>query len=104
MAVSDGKSSSGRDSDSRDDSITVTINVENVDEPGTVALSSHQPQVAVALTATLTDPDGGLDRVTWLWERSADQAGWTEIDGAASNSYTPGRRRPRQLSAGDGVV
>ncbi len=89
VAVSDGKSSSGRDSDTRDDSITVTIDVENVDEPGAVALSSHQPQVAVALTATLTDPDGGLDRVTWLWERSADQAAWTGVDGAASNSYTP---------------
>ena len=89
VAVSDGKSSSGRESDSRDDSITVTIDVKNVDEPGVVALSSHQPQVNVALTATLTDPDGGLARVVWLWERSADQAGWTEIDGAASNSYTP---------------
>ena len=89
VSVSDGKSSSGRDSDSRDDSITVTINVENADEPGAVALSSHRPQVDVALTATLTDPDGGLARVVWLWERSADQADWTEIDGAASNSYTP---------------
>ena len=89
VSVSDGKSSSGRGSDSRDDSITVTITVENVDEPGAAALSSHRPQVAVALTATLTDPDDGLDRITWLWERSADQADWTEVDGAASNSYTP---------------
>ena len=89
VAVSDGKSSSGRDSDSRDDSITVTISVENVDEPGEVALSFLQPQVAVALTATLTDPDGGLAGVVWLWERSADQADWTEIDEAASDVYTP---------------
>ena len=89
VSVSDGKSSSGRDSDSRDGSITVTINVENVDEPGSVALSSHQPQVAVALTATLTDPDGGLSGITWLWERSADQAAWTEINGARTESYTP---------------
>ncbi len=89
VSVTDGKSSSGRDSDSRDDSITVTINVENVDEPGAVALSSHQPQVDVALTATLTDLDGGLVRVVWLWERSADQADWTEIDGPVSDIYTP---------------
>ena len=89
VAVSDGKSSSGGASNSNDDYITVTINVENVDEPGTVALSSHQPQVAVALTATLTDPDGGLDGVVWLWERSADQADWIEIDGAVSDVYTP---------------
>ena len=55
----------------------------------TVALSSHQPQVDVALTATLTDLDGGLVGVVWLWERSADQADWTEIDGAVSDAYTP---------------
>ena len=89
VAVSDGKSSSGGASNSNDDYITVTIDVENVDEPGTVALSSHQPQVDVALTATLTDPDGGLDGVVWLWERSADQADWIEIDGAVSDVYTP---------------
>ena len=89
VSVSDGKSSSGRDSDARDDSITVTIDIENVDEPGEVALSSHQPQVAVALTATLTDLDGGLSGITWLWERSADQTDWTEIDGARTASYTP---------------
>ena len=89
VAVSDGKSSSGGASNSNDDYITVTIDVENVDEPGTVALSSHQPRVAVALTATLTDPDGGLDGVVWLWERSADQADWIEIDGAVSDVYTP---------------
>ena len=89
VSVSDGKSSSGRDSDARDDSVTVTINVENLDEPGAVALSSHQPQVDVALTATLTDLDGGLADVVWLWERSADQADWTEIDGARTESYTP---------------
>ena len=89
VSVSDGKSSSGRDSDTRDDSITVTINVVNVDEPGEVALSSHQPQVDVALTATLADLDGGLVGVVWLWERSADQADWTEIDGARARIYTP---------------
>ena len=83
------RGSSGRDRNSPDDSITVTINVENVDEPGAVALSSLVPQLAVALTATLTDPDGGLARVVWLWERSADQTFWTRIDGARTESYTP---------------
>ena len=36
VSVSDGKGSSGRESDAGDDSITVTINVENVDEPDAV--------------------------------------------------------------------
>ena len=89
VSVSDGKSSSGRDSDVRDDSVTVTIDVVNVDEPGAVALSPRQPQVDIALTATLTDLDGGLAGIVWLWERSADQADWTEVDGARTESYTP---------------
>ena len=89
VAVSDGKSSSGRTSNSNDDFITVTITVTNEDEAGTVALSSADPDVGVSLIATLTDPDGGLDRVVWSWERSADQTAWTAIRGAASAAYTP---------------
>ena len=89
VAVSDGKSSSGGSSNSNDDYITVTITVTNADEPGAVALSSLDPHVDVAITAALTDPDGGLDRVVWSWARSADQTAWAAISGAASASYTP---------------
>ena len=39
----------------------ITINLDNVEEPGTVTLSSLQPLVATPLTATLDDPDG----VSW---------------------------------------
>ena len=35
----------------------VTIEITNVDEPGTVTLSTLQPQVGVAIVATLADPD-----------------------------------------------
>ena len=35
----------------------LTIEVTNVEEPGTVTLSTLQPQVGVAITATLDDPD-----------------------------------------------
>ena len=35
----------------------VTIEVTNVDEPGTVTLSTLQPQVQRPITATLDDPD-----------------------------------------------
>ena len=89
VAVSDGKSSSGGSSNSNDDYITVTITVTNEDEDGTVALSLSEPDVDVALTASLTDPDGGLARVVWSWERSTDETAWTAISGAASASYTP---------------
>ena len=38
--------------------ITVTIEVLNVDEDGVVTLSQLQPQVDTALRASLDDPDG----------------------------------------------
>ena len=71
------------------DTITITIYVNNVDEAGTVTLSSLQPLVAIPLTATLDDPDGVSGSVTWSWARSPNGASsWTLISGA-SDSYTP---------------
>ena len=35
-----------------------TVNVTNVNEPGSIELSTVQPQVGVPITATLNDPDG----------------------------------------------
>ena len=66
--------------------LTVTIN--NLDEAGSLTLSSEYPQVDAELTATLTDPDGASD-IIWVWERSSNRSTWTEIAGADSNSYTP---------------
>ena len=66
----------------------LTVTVENRDETGSLSLSSEQPQVGTALTATLTDPDIVSD-TTWVWEQSADKSTWTDIEGAASGSYTP---------------
>ena len=67
----------------------IAIYVNNVEEPGTVTLSSLQPLVAIPLTATLDDPDGVSGSVTWLWARSPNGASdWTLISGA-SDSYTP---------------
>ena len=44
------------------DTISVTINVTDVDEPGTVALTADTPAVGSSLTATLSDLDGGCDQ------------------------------------------
>ena len=63
--------------------------VTNEDEAGAVALSLSEPDVDIPITASLTDPDGGLDRVVWSWARSTDQTAWTAIRGAALASYTP---------------
>ena len=62
-----------------------------VDQPGEVALSSYISEVGVALTATLTDPDGGITNEMWQWERSPSQGNsvWTDIIGASMRTYTP---------------
>ena len=42
------------------------------------------------MTASLTDPDGGVIGLTWQWAKSADgSTGWTNISGATSANYTP---------------
>ena len=72
------------------DTIAVTITVNNVDEPGTVTLSSLQPQVSFPLTATLDDPDNVSGSETWSWERSPNRSSsWTLISGETSATYTP---------------
>ena len=80
--------------DNNTGSLPVTITVANVDEDGTVTLSSDQPQTGTALTATLSDPDGTVSGAAWVWESSADgNTGWTAVTGATStvttSSYTP---------------
>ena len=71
--------------------LPVTVTVTNVDEAGAILLSSVQPQVGTALTATLTDPDGVSGAITWSWEGSPNRSGgWIAIDGATSRTYTPG--------------
>ncbi len=81
------------DPSDRSDSITVTITINDVDEPGTVSLSWRWPQVGTAITATdPTDPDGGVSGVGWTWERSdphTSSTGWSPISGETSSSYTP---------------
>ena len=57
------------------DTLDVLVTIDNVDEAGTITLSSLQPQVGTALTATLTDPDGNVRSITWSWQRDP-KASW----------------------------
>ena len=86
-----------------DDTIEVTITVNNVDEPGTVTLSStaaHRGN-AIELTAVLDDPDGVSGSVTWSWARSPNGSSfWTPISGATSAAYTPVAADVTRLPAG----
>ena len=90
----EGKSSytvtvTATDPSDADDTITVTITVGNVDEDGTVTLSSTQPIVGTSLTASLEDPDDVRGSVTWSWESSQNGTSWTPITGETSATYTP---------------
>ena len=76
--TSDGSLSSGTK--------TVEVEVTNVDEAGTVTLSDTSPQVGDHLTATLSDPDGGIRNVSWYWQaliRSDD----SDADQPRTTSY-----------------
>ena len=72
----------------------VVVTVTDEDERGMVTLSSRQPQVGVALTATLNAPEQSTTDtdITWKWEKSQDMADWAPVDGAptAVNSYSVG--------------
>ena len=76
-------------------SLAVTITITNIDERGEIELSSEQPQVGTALTATLEDDDGDLSNIAWQWESySATTTTWTTVStttagSATSNAYTP---------------
>ena len=70
----------------------VTAAAVTPDDDGTVTLSTRTPEVGSAITATLSDPDGGVTGATWQWGKSSNgSSGWTNIQGATSASYTPGR-------------
>ena len=68
----------------------VTVTVSNVNEAGTVTLSTMSPAVGSEVTASLTDLDGGITRTSWQWA-SADamDGSFEDITGADSASYTP---------------
>ena len=90
VQVSDGKDASHVADSAIDDTIAVTINLVNVDEPGLVSLDSTEPEVGTAITATLTDPDGGLASQRWQWSKSDNgSTNWEDISGASARSYTP---------------
>ena len=76
------------DSDGQTSKRDVIITVTNMDEPGVVALSAVQPRIGVPITATLTDPDGDISDLTWLWS-STGGTGTIAEDDSKSATYTP---------------
>ena len=54
------------------------------DRPGVVTLDDTTPTRGTAITASVSDPDGSINALTWQWQR-----GTTDISGATSATYTP---------------
>ena len=91
VEVHDGKDGTGATSSDIDDTQDVTITVVNLEEPGTVTLSSETAtiQARVPVTASLEDDDGPRN-ITWQWSRSrSSTSGWANIAGATSATFTP---------------
>ena len=91
VSVTDGKDSGGNADPAVDDTVVVFIDINNIDEPGNLTVTAGTPTAGTALTATLSDPDGGITGVIWQWERTdlTDTSVWEDINEAESNSYTP---------------
>ena len=62
----------------------VKVTVVNVGETGTVTLNRVQPRVGIAVTASVTDPDNNISKLTWQWTDGSD-----DIEGATTDTYTP---------------
>ena len=80
------------DATRRASSKVVTVNVTNVDEPGTVKLTTLAPRAGIGLTASVSDPDGPalLTGPVWQWAKSRNgTSSWGDIDKAKSATYTP---------------
>ena len=77
--------------------IALTVIVGNVDDAGELTLQWLQPEVGTPITATLTDPDGGISGTpgrTWYTSKVADPevgdlSHWNVVDGQTGTSYTP---------------
>ena len=92
VQVTDGRDDAGTAEQTpiTDDTITVTITVTDVDDPGTITFSADPPSAGTALTATLNDDDAPISGETWEWRISDDgQSNWSIITGEDTNSYVP---------------
>ncbi len=99
VSVSDLKDDSGNPDMTTDDTVTVTITITNVDEPGTAQFLPTQIRVGEVVRVFARDPDSSpVGYVGWYsynWYRSSDKTTWTLITYEGSNipygeiEYTP---------------
>ena len=86
--------SDGTETGSGSDRVSVTVSVTNVEEAGTITLSSTQPRVGEAITATLSDPDGAVTNLRWSWlyfraDTSTEEEAVSGTNGSLSATFRP---------------
>ena len=83
-----------------------TTGMSPTDQMGEVTLSTQEPVAGEAITATLTDADGGVTGHDWQWEKSTNKSSWMDATGtgATTRSYTPAGGGRGLLPAGNGHV
>ena len=69
------------------DEVDVRVTVTNVAELGTITFSTLQPKAGIALTATLSDPDGDISGLMWAWSKTGTD--FDDDDRPMSATYTP---------------
>ena len=69
LSVSDGLDEDGNVDTSADDTVQVTIKVNNLEEAGVVMIDDLNPDIGDEVLATLTDPDGSVTAQNWKWQR-----------------------------------
>ena len=97
VIVFDGKDRFGNDDTDAerpayfDSSKLVVINVTNVEEDGSVHLSTDSPEVNEEIAASLREPDGTVSNLIWQWQIADSNPSntWEDISGATSDTYTP---------------
>ena len=68
---------------------SVEVTVTDVDEDGTVSLSTTSPEVDTPIAATLDDPDRNVRNQAWQWQSSSGGTNWSDIGSATGDTYTP---------------
>ena len=66
----------------------LTVMINDLDEPGSLTLSSPQPVETVPYVAVHSDFDNIVSEI-WTWDRSADRSSWTTLTSQTSSTYTP---------------
>ena len=80
---------SGKSESAATTSVVLALTTDVIGDNGVVTLSSNDPVMGQALTASLADSDSPIS-ITWQWASSSTSSGtYTDIAGATTEVYTP---------------